>query len=139
MPLDKSKVINLKYLQDKNGNVKGYIKGEKLFNAFGLTTQVPNITHIVTNEWKNANIYKNQYLNVLVSRPKIEITNKNYKYLQFIDLLNDIDNIYIEVDNYEDIIYNFILQNELEFEKILKYIRETKNVKIMSKLLILAR
>jgi len=139
MPLDKSKVINLKYLKDRNGNVKGYIKGEKLFNALGLTTQVPNITHIVTNEWKNANIYKNEYLNVLVSRPKIEITNENYKYLQFIDLLNDIDNIYIEVDNYEDIIYNFILQNELEFEKILKYIRETKNVKIMSKLLILAR
>ena len=42
-------------------------------------------------------------------------------------------------NNYEDIIYNFILQNKLEFEKILKYIRETKSVKIMSKLLTLAR
>ena len=55
MPLDKNKVIIKKYIKDENGNIKGYITGAKLFNQLGLTTQVPNIINIVTNECKNNN------------------------------------------------------------------------------------
>lgn len=65
--------------------------------------------------------FTNKNLNVIIRKTKIEIDNENYKYLQFIDLIENKDNIYVEVDNMDEIIYNFIEENELQFEKILKY------------------
>ena len=57
VPLNTNKLRKLKYLEDKDGNIKGYIVGAKLFNKLGLTTLVPNVTDIVTNECK----YHKQY------------------------------------------------------------------------------
>lgn len=139
MPLANNKIIQYKYLVDKFGNLKGYITGAKLFNNIGLITQVPNIIDIVTNECKNNNKYANNYLNVIIRKPKIEITNENYKYLQLIDLIENKDNIYIEVENMDEIIYNIILENKLDFEKILKYARETNSKAVIEKIVILAR
>ena len=139
VPLGNSKIVQYKYLVDKFGNVKGYITGANLFNKVGLTTQVPNVIDIVTNECKNNNKYTNKNLNVIIRKPKIEIDNENYKYLQFIDLIENKDNIYIEVDNMDEIIYNFIEENELQFEKILKYARETNSKMVIDKIVALAR
>lgn len=138
MGLDQTKLMQLKYLKDRNGNVKGYIVGAKLFNRLGLTTQVPNVTEIVTNECK----YHKQYdekLRTYITKPKIEITNENYRYLQFIDILENKDNIYIEAENANEILYKIIQECNLDFEKIIKYARETNSKKILDKLFVLAR
>lgn len=139
MPLAIRKIVQYKYLVDKFGNVKGYITGATLFNKVGLTTQVPNIMDITTNECKNYNKYTNDYFNTTIRMPKIKITNENYKYLQLFDLIENKDKINIEVDNADEIIYKFIQENKLDFEKILKYARETNCRKAIEKILILAR
>ena len=139
LPLANNKIIQYKYLTDKQGNIKGYITGANLFNKVGLTTQVPNVIDIVTNECKNNNKYNNKNLNVIIRKPKIEITNDNYKYLQLIDLIENKDNIYIEVENIDDIIYNFIQENELQFEKILMYARITNSKAVIDKMIAVAR
>ena len=59
--------------------------------------------------------------------------------LQLFDIINNRDQINIEVDNEDEILYNFIEENKLDFEKIIKYARETKNKKVLEKLYILAR
>jgi len=138
VPLNTNKLRKLKYLEDKNGNRKGYIVGAKLFNMLGLTTLVPNVTDIVTNECK----YHKQYderLRTYITKPKIEITNENYRYLQFIDILDNKDNIHIEVENADEILYRIIEECKLDFEKIIKYARETNNRKVLDKLFVLAR
>lgn len=138
MGLDINRLRELKYLEDRNGNVKGYITGAKLFNMIGLTTLVPNVTDIVTNECK----YHKQYdekLRTYIVKPKIEITNENFRYLQFIDIIENKDKINVEVENYDEILYEIIVQNNLNFEKIIKYARETNNKKILDKLYVLAR
>ena len=138
MGLDHRKLIQLKYLKDRDGNVKGYIVGAKLFNKLGLTTLVPNVTDIVTNECK----YHKQYdriLRVYITKPKIKITNENYRYLQYIDILDNKDNIHIEAENADEILYSIIDECNLDFEKIIKYARETNNKKILDKLFVLAR
>ncbi len=139
VPLANNKIIQYKYLTDKFGNVKGYITGANLFNKVGLTTQVPNIIDIVTNECKNNNKYENKNLNVIIRKPKIEINNDNYKYLQLIDLIENKDNVYVEVDYIDEIIYNFIQENDLQFERILKYARETNSRAVIEKMVMLAR
>lgn len=138
MGLDKKKLMKLKYLEDREGNIKGYIVGAKLFNKLGLTTLVPNVTDIVTNECK----YNKQYdkkLRAYITKPKIEITNENYRYLQFIDILVNKDNINIEVQNANEIFYSIIEECNLKFEKIIRYARETNNRKVLDKLFVLAR
>ena len=139
MALATRKIVQYKYLQDRQGNVKGYVTGAMLFNQVGLTTQVPNLTDIATNECKNYNKYTNDYLNTTIRRPKIKITTDNYKYLQLFDLIENKDNINIEVENADEIIYRFIKENELNFEKIIKYARETNSKRVMEKIFILAR
>lgn len=138
VPLNTNKLRKLKYLEDKDGNIKGYIVGAKLFNKLGLTTLVPNVTDIVTNECK----YHKQYderLRTYITKPKIEITNENYRYLQFIDILDNKDNIHIEAQNADEILYRIIQECKLDFEKIIKYARETNNRKVLDKLFVLAR
>ena len=138
MGLDINKLRKMKYLEDREGNIKGYIIGAKLFNMIGLTTLVPNVTDIVTNECK----YHKQYdekLRTYIKKPKIEITNENYRYLQFIDILENKDNIYIEAENANEILYEIIEKYKLDFEKIIKYIRETNSKKVLDKLLVLAK
>ena len=138
MGLDQRKLMQLKYLKDREGNIKGYIVGAKLFNKLGLTTLVPNVTDIVTNECK----YHRQYdkrLRAYIIKPKIEITNENYRYLQFIDILDNKDNIPIDAQNADEIIYSIIEECNLDFEKIIKYARITNNRKVLDKLFVLAR
>ena len=138
VPLNTNKLRKLKYLEDKDGNIKGYIVGAKLFNKLGLTTLVPNVTDIVTNECK----YHKQYdekLRTYITKPKIEITNENYRYLQFIDILDNKDNIHIEAQNADEILYRIIQECKLDFEKIIKYARETNNRKVLDKLFVIAR
>ncbi len=138
MGLDQRKLMQLKYLRDREGNIKGYIVGAKLFNKLGLSTLVPNVTDIVTNECK----YHKQYdkkLRAYITKPKIKITNENYRYLQFIDILDNKDNIHIEVPNENEILYQIIEECKLDFEKIIKYARETNNRKVLDKLFVLAR
>lgn len=139
IPLATRKIVKYKYLVDKLGNVKGYVTGAILFNQVGLTTQVPNVIDIATNECKNYNKYTNNYLNTIIRKPKIEVTTENYKYLQLFDLIENKDNINIEVEDEDEIIYKFIQENELDFEKIIKYARETNCKKAIEKILILAR
>lgn len=139
MLLGNRQIVQYKYIMDKKGNIKGYITGAKLFNNVHLTTQVPNIIDIATNECKNFNKYENKNLNVIIRKPKIEVNNNNYKYLQLFDLIENKDNIDIEVENPDEIIYNFIAENELDFEKIIKYAMDTKSRTVINKILVLAR
>lgn len=134
MTLDKIKIIEKKYLVDEYNKINGYITGAKLFNQLGLTTQIPKITTIVTNNCNNKYDYKVDYLNIIIRKPEISITENNYKYLQLIDILLNKEKINIEVDNYNKIINKFIKTNKLDYEKILKYAKETNNKKILEKL-----
>ena len=131
-------LIEKKFLIDRDGNMKGYIVGAKLYNMIGLTTQVPNITDIVTNECKYHKIY-DANLRVNIYPSKIEINNDNYVYLQLLDIIENKDNINIEVDNFNDILFKIIDDNKLEFEKLIKYARITNNKKAIEKLVSIAR
>jgi len=133
------KIRKYKYIMEKDGTLKGYITGAKLFNMMGLTTQVPRRTDIATNECKNANKYINDKYQVIIRKPKIKVTNENYKYLQLLDILANDDKINIEVENEEDILYQYMKEYELDFEKVLKYARETNNKNVLTKLWTLAR
>lgn len=89
--LSKEKVIEQKYLMEVNKRC-GYIGGIMFANQMGVTTQVPMIFEVVTN--KATKDYRETSLansRVIVRKPRTEVTEENYKILQFLDLMKDID------------------------------------------------
>ncbi|MCL2859392.1 MAG: DUF6088 family protein [Oscillospiraceae bacterium] len=128
-----------KYIIDRDGKIKGYITGARLFNMMGLTTQVPRRTDIATNACPNKNKQILDKYQVIIRKPKIEVTNENYQYLQLLDILANNDKIHVEVKNEEEVLYKYIKESDLDFEKLLKYARETNNKKALAKLWTLAR
>ena len=90
------KVLECKYLRDKDERC-GYVSGLMFFNQMGLTTQVPMMYEVVsnkaTNDYRETSLAKSR---VIVRKPKVPVTEKNYKALQFLDMLKDV-NVYSEV------------------------------------------
>lgn len=84
-------VVQYKYVA-RSGKIDGYYSGFTFANQMGLTTQVPYTLEIVTNA-ASANVrqvdIKGQ--RVVLRKPKTTITRQNYRILQFLDLLKDIE------------------------------------------------
>lgn len=90
------KVLECKYLRDKDKRC-GYVSGLMFFNQMGLTKQIPMMYEVVsnkaTNDYRETSLAKSR---VIVRKPKVPVTEKNYKVLQFLDMLKDVD-LYSEV------------------------------------------
>lgn len=89
--LSKDKVIELKYLVGKEGRC-GYISGLMFASQMGLTTQVPMAYEVVTNkatkDFRETSLAKSR---VIIRKPRVQVTGENYKALQFLDLMKDVD------------------------------------------------
>lgn len=88
--IDKEELIIRKYIRNNN-DIIGYITGPTIWNNWGLTTQVPNKKWIVTNVTKK-NVHIND-IRVKLIRPKIMVNSENYKLLQLLDVVNQMDYI----------------------------------------------
>lgn len=118
--LNPRKVIAKKYIQNSQ-DIYGYLGGTSLLNSFGLTTQVPNVITVISNnestrgrkiEVGNQSVY-------LCKRPT-KITKSNFKTLQFCELIRliDLDKLdSIEIKNLE----NYIEENDILLSSISKY------------------
>lgn len=100
--LSRDKVIEKKYLKE-NGIRCGYVSGVMFANQLGLTTQVPMVCEVVTN--KATNDYREVKLassSLILRRPRVKVTDNNFRQLQLLDLLKDID-FYAEQDGNEQL------------------------------------
>lgn len=98
--LSLDRVVEKKYLEN-NTKKCGYIGGVAFANQLGLTTQVPMVYEVVTN--KATKDYRETKLansRIILRKPRVVIDENNYKILQFLDLIKDID-YYSEVNGEE--------------------------------------
>ncbi len=89
--LSVDKVIDRKYLQSE-GQRCGYLGGVAFANQMGLTTQTTAEIEVFTN--RTANDFRRAKLGtsyIIVRKPKAVVTEENYRQLQLLDLLKDID------------------------------------------------
>ena len=116
------KVLECKYLRDKDERC-GYVSGLMFFNQMGLTTQVPMMYEVVsnkaTNDYRETSLAKSR---VIVRKPKVPVTEKNYKALQFLDLLKDVD-VYSEVTGkpLQDRLYRYMDDANLSISEMEPY------------------
>lgn len=98
--LNPADVIHRKYLSDDK-NQYGVLTGLALLNKWGLTTQVPNVIEISTNNETNR---KRQVQigaqAVILRRSRTPITNDNATLIEFLEALSSIDFNNVEQLNY---------------------------------------
>ena len=122
--LSMNKVIEKKYLQDKNKRC-GYISGIAFANQLGITTQVSMACEIVTNKATNERReIKLANSRVIIRRPRVLVDEKNYRLLQFLDLMKDIDS-YAEITGAElnKCLCEYMKANSIRFADLEKYLR----------------
>ena len=88
--LDPHKVVKRRFLSDGN-DVYGYIAGVSLLNLTGLSTQVPNLIELVTNnESTRVRYIRVGTQRVKARRSRTTVTKANVTALQFLDLMNTV-------------------------------------------------
>ena len=118
--LNPQKVIAKKYI--KNGNeTYGYVSGTSLLNMLGLTTQVPNLLTVVTNNESSRGrkiAIGNQ--SVYVMKSSTEITKENCAALQFLEAVKLVDlNELDEIERYN--LEKYIDDNNVTLTMVSKY------------------
>lgn len=87
--LDPRKVIAKKYLY-QNGDAIGFFSGATFMNSLGLSTQMPNVIEVYTNNEKarvrEVSVGK---LNVRLRKSRADITSENMETMRFLELMND--------------------------------------------------
>ncbi|MDY0277741.1 MAG: hypothetical protein RBQ97_06620 [Acholeplasma sp.] len=84
--------INKIYIENDDGTIVGYKSGYFIANALSLTTQTSCVYEIFSNEVANKKrMVQIKNFRVIINKPRVVVTNDNYRLLQVLDLLNDFD------------------------------------------------
>lgn len=122
--ISRDKVLKQKYLLNK-GKRCGYVSGIMFANQLGLTTQVPANCELVTNKASN-DVRKVKLASAVITlrKPRIQVTEENYRILQLLDLFKDID-YYAEIGK-EEIkgkIINYMNKHNIRFSEMNAYFK----------------
>lgn len=115
--LDPRKVIMKKYIEDGNEQV-GYFSGTTFLNMLGLSTQMPNVLEIYTNN-ENARVREVPVgsQKVVLRRARATINNDNAATMNFLELMNFIDAKYFDEEK-KQIVIDYINQNNITRKSI---------------------
>lgn len=123
LKLTPEEVIRSKYIE-RNRRIIGYYSGCTFANQIGITTQVPFVQEVITNELgspvKRVNIEGRSFV---LRKARTVVTEENCIVLQFLDLLKDIGQ-YAELQGEElgECLSRYILQNRITKESIDRYL-----------------
>lgn len=124
-PFGKTKLnpalINKNRYLDKDGEIIGYETGAAFLNQIGLTTQIPRREKFATNVFKHRGSRMDTKLNVVIRKPKMMINKENYRYLQFLDAVENKDRATIDAENPNMILHHYIIEQKLEVVKIIEF------------------
>lgn len=108
-----------KYIE-RAGRIMGYYSGYTLANRMGISTQVPLVEEIVSNNMaaivREVKVGPQKYI---VRRPFTQVNNDNYPILQLLDLLKDIDK-YEETNRAEtkELLSKYIRENHISRDQV---------------------
>jgi hypothetical protein len=118
--LDPAKVVRKRFI-DNGDDVYGYLAGATLLNMTGVSTQVPNLVELVTNnESTRVRDIRVGSQKVRARRARTTVTKVNCKSLQLLDLMNSI--IPGNLDETEQfMLKNFARSLDVSKDQILQY------------------
>lgn len=118
--LNPRKVIERKYIS-QSGETIGYYSGITFQNQLRLTTQMPNVIEVYTNNetTRVRDVYVGNQ-KVLLRRARTEITTGNADVLSFLELMNDLNPKTLD-DEKKAILARFIADRKITRKDITTY------------------
>lgn len=117
-------VAYYKYISRDN-RVEGYYSGYTFANQLGLSTQVPMKVEIVSNniaaKRREVSIGKRKYI---VRKANIPVTEENYKVLQLLDLLKNLDDYTDDFNSAAERLTKYVKSCGLQRSDIDKFISD---------------
>ena len=120
-------LIRKTYLFDGD-DIIGFERGPSFMNKIGLTTQIPRYLYLATMKTRYSRIDKE--FSVCLSKPVTEINKENYHYLQFLDVLQNKDEVNIEVGNPLEVMRGLMEKLSLSPEKLVFYAKFYKSMQV---------
>ena len=118
--LNPLKVIEKKYIADKNAQ-NGYYSGATFLNKIGLSTQVPNIVELYTNnETAKVREVAVGTVRVLLRKSRIKIDKANAPVQSFLELMNSMPPSFFN-DERKQTVDKFIKDNNITRSNITRY------------------
>lgn len=118
--LSPRKVIERKYISQR-GETVGYYSGITLQNQLRLTTQMPNIIEVFTN---NETTRVREVLigrqKVLLRKARTKVTAENVNVLRFLELMNDLDPATLDEEK-KDVLSRFVSDQRITRKDITAY------------------
>lgn len=118
--LNPQKVIEKKYIADQNGR-NGYYSGASFLNQIGLSTQVPNIVEIYTNN-ESAKVREVNIgtMRVLLRKARTAIDGTNVSVQSFLELMNSVSPAFFDEER-KKITAKYISDTGITRNDIVKY------------------
>lgn len=125
VPLAADEVAEAKYIL-KKGKIDGFYSGYTFANQLGISTQVPYVKEIVSNNASTrVKEVKVRDKRILLRRARTPITNENYVVLQFLDLLKDLEQYYdIGFDEVCDRLSRYVKDENITKTQVDRFIGE---------------
>ncbi len=118
--LNPQKVINKKYINDGNEQ-NGYYSGISFLNQIGISTQVPNVIEIYTNNEKSkVREVRVGEVKVILRRARTKIDKCNVGVLSFLELMNTVTLSFLD-DEKRNLIIEYIKENGITKKDITTY------------------
>lgn len=103
--------VMTKALTLQNGKRIGYESGAYLLNQLGLTTQIPRSVEIATNLF---GMKLPENCNIQAKKPPMAVTDENWKYLQFLDLVNGMGQAYTDAEHPQQLLLQYVKKRQLD-------------------------
>ena len=119
--LTPSMVANNKYVSDGE-EVYGIYSGQTLLNQFALSSQVPNIVEIITNnEATRKRVVDIEGMKFILRRSRFDINKDNYRYYALLELFLELG-FNPNMEEFEkQLIKNYMKENDIDQKKLIKY------------------
>jgi len=121
--LSPGEVVRYKYIS-RNNKTEGYYSGYTFANQIGISSQVPVVIELVSNE-ASAKVREVRVKNqrIILRKPRTEINDNNCKVLQLLDLMKDFEQ-YADEDNTTapEIIRTYVRDIKIKRSDVDKYI-----------------
>ncbi len=108
----------------KGMNIIGYETGPSLLNQMGITTQIPKYRYFAANRCQRYGDNVDTKLKVVLRRPLMNVNAETKPYLQLLDALENKDNTPIDIENMQERLAGFVVQNNLDFKKLIAYAKK---------------
>lgn len=122
----------VKALTTRNGGKIGYETGASLINRLGLTTLIPREIEIATNNF-GAKLPK--VCHIKLKKPVAAVTDENWRYLQFVDAIRELQDTHIDAEQPELILSQFAKRQQLDALKLIFTARRCYCVKTVLQLI----